>query len=104
MRSTFSQRTNGMIQKSTPISKNTIFSHEPITEVHPKIVINSKTGFLPAPNSWQMEVQSFEPQPLAEKICFFYNHPEMIMQMGKHGRKITTEKFDLKKMRQNLRI
>lgn len=54
----------------------------------PEIVENEKSGFLIPPG---------DSNEIAEKISFFYNNPEMIMQMGKYGRKVVTNKFNLEK-------
>jgi len=54
----------------------------------PEIIDDTKSGFLVPP------ADSYR---IAEKINFFYNHPEKIMQMGKYSRKIITGKFNLKK-------
>lgn len=54
----------------------------------PEIIDDSKSGFLVPP---------VDSNRIAEKINFFYNNPEVITQMGKCGRKIITEKFNLKK-------
>jgi len=54
----------------------------------PEIIDDRKSGFLVPPG---------DSNRIAEKINFFGNHPEMIMEMGKHGRKIVQQKFNLKK-------
>lgn len=54
----------------------------------PEIIKDSISGFLVPPA---------DSDRIAEKINFFYNNPEIIIQMGKCSRKIIIEIFNLKK-------
>jgi glycosyltransferase involved in cell wall biosynthesis len=54
----------------------------------PDTIIDGVNGFLVKPK---------EPKDLADKILYLIGHPEVARKMGKAGRKIAEEKFDIEK-------
>ncbi|HCK7399497.1 TPA: glycosyltransferase family 4 protein [Acinetobacter baumannii] len=56
-------------------------------------VIDGVNGFL---------VPKWDPQSLADRMCFFIEHPEQINIMGQESYKIALEKFDVNKVNEKL--
>lgn len=54
----------------------------------PDTIVDGANGFLVKPK---------DPKDLADKILFLMEHPEVARKMGKEGRKMAEEKFDVKK-------
>jgi glycosyltransferase involved in cell wall biosynthesis len=66
--------------------------------VNPEIVNHGKTGYLPAPEKWCMETRSLNSQAFAKQVLFLVNNPLLAIEMGRNGRKLVLEKFDLQRM------
>ena len=59
----------------------------------PEVVIDGKSGFL---------VHEKDVDALAEKLEYLIKHPEIWPEMGRYGRKHVEEKYDIKKLNQQL--
>lgn len=61
-----------------------------------EIVIDGYNGYLPEPQHWELEVNSANPQPFAEKVIYLLKNPTVARQMGKASRKRCESNFSAK--------
>lgn len=66
--------------------------------VNPEIVKNSITGFLPSPEKWCPEAESLSSQAFANQLLFLIEHPEIVVEMGRNGRKLVLNNYNVQKM------
>lgn len=88
--SSYREGSSRIIQESMSVGRAIIATDIPGSR---EMVINGKNGFL---------VPKWNPEALAERMCFLIENPDLLIKMGKHSRELAEKWYDCEKINSRL--